>query len=110
MIRFENLIGNGMPSREEREVVDPFGDLLDSIFKGDDPARPNALFLARITWNETRELIYRVYKPEPPHEYLTQMINDKFHPRLFDYRIDHDPNWRLAEWHLKAARPKQIPG
>ena len=22
----------------------------------------------------------------------------------FDYRIDNDPEWKLAEWHLKAAR------
>ena len=109
MIRFESLIGNGMPSREEREAVDPFGDLLDSIFKGDDPAKPNAIFLARVTWNAKRELIYRVYEPELSHEYLTRMINEKFHPRPFDYRIDHDPDWKLAEWHLKAARPRHAP-
>lgn len=103
MIRVEGVIENGMPAREEREVVDPFEDLLDSIFKGDDPGKPNALFLARITWNKTRELIYRVYEPEPAHEYLTRMINENFHPRPFDYRIENDPEWKLTEWHLKAV-------
>jgi hypothetical protein len=104
MIDFESLIENGMPSKEEREVVDPFGDSLDAVFKGDDPEKPNALFLARITWNRTRELIYRVFEPEPPHQYLTRMIDEKTHPRPFDYRIDNDPEWKLAEWPLKAAR------
>jgi hypothetical protein len=104
MIDFEDLIENGMPSKAEREVVDPFGDSLDAVFKGDDPEKPNALFLARITWNRTRELIFRVYDPKPPHEYLSRMIAEKNHPRQFDYRIDDDPEWKLAQWHLKAAR------
>ncbi len=104
MIEFESLVANGMPSAEEREVVDAFGDALDAIFKGDDPEKPNALFLARITWNKTRELIYRVYDPEPCHQYLTRVINEKTSPRPFEYRIDNDPEWKLAKWHLDAAK------
>jgi len=84
--------------------MDHFGDSLDAIFKGDDPDKPNALFLARITWNKTRELIYRVYEPEPCHQYLTRMINEKTSPRAFDYRIDNDPEGKLAEWHLNATK------
>jgi hypothetical protein len=104
MIEFQSLADNGMPSTEEREVVDPFGDSLDATFKGDNPERPNALFLARITWNKARELIYRVYEPEPCHQYLTRMINEKTSPRPFDYRIDNDPEWKLAAWHLRATK------
>ncbi len=104
MIHFEDLIENGMPSMAERDIVDPFGDSLDAVFKGDDEEKPNALFLARITWNRTRELIYRVYEPKPPHDYLSRLIAEKNHPRAFDYRIDNDPQWALARWHLKAAR------
>lgn len=104
MILFEDLIENGMPSPAEREIVDPFGNALDAVFKGDDVEKPNALFLARITWNRTRELIYRVHNPEPPHEHLSRMIAAKNHPRPFDYRIDHDPEWSLAQWHLRAAK------
>ena len=58
MIDFEDLIDNGMPSKSEREIVDPFGDRLDLLIKGDDLEKPNALFLARITWNKTRKLIW----------------------------------------------------
>lgn len=107
MIEFNDLIENGMPSQGERDVIDPFGDNLDLIFKGDNPDKPNALFLARITWNETRELIYRVYEPDPIHNYLQELIQKKSSPRDFDYRIDPDEDWQLAEWHLKSAQPSK---
>jgi hypothetical protein len=103
MLRFEELIANGMPSTAEREVVDPYCDLLDSDFKGDDLDKPNSLFLARITWNKTRELIYRVFDPEPIDRYLVDVIDNQRHTRPFDYRIDHDPEWKLARWHLGAG-------
>jgi hypothetical protein len=110
LISFRDLIENGMPSIKEREVVDPYGDLLDSVFKGDDPKKPNALFLARITWNKTRELIYRVFDPEPIHQFLQQQIKDRKHPREFDYRIDPDKDWKLAKWHLGTLKAQPSAG
>jgi hypothetical protein len=107
MLNFEDLIANGMPSRGEREVIDPYGDILDSVFKGNDSQKPNALFLARITWNKTRELIYRVFEPQPIHNYLQKVIREKSWPRSFDYRIDPDPQWKLAEWHLNTSGVKR---
>lgn len=107
MVRFKDLMeGNGMPSRAERAIVDPFGDGLDAQFKGPATKKPNALFLARITWNGTRELIYRVFDPEPANGFLQEMIAAKSYPRDFDFRIDHDPEWKLAEWHLSAVKRK----
>lgn len=103
MLQFDDLIENGMPSATEREIVDPFGDLLDAKFKGENPEKPNALFLARITWSKTRELIYRVFDPEPADQYLVNLIESKKYPRHFDYRIDPDQQWKLAEWHLNAC-------
>jgi hypothetical protein len=103
MLQCEDLILNGMPSKAERDVIDPFGDALDAIFKGDDSDKPNSLFLARITWNESRELIYRVFNPEPANEYLQKLIASHDYPRPFDFRIDHDPEWNLAAWHLTAG-------
>ena len=105
----ESLIDNGMPSVEERLVVDSFGESLDSVFKGDDQEKPNALFLGRITWNGTRELIYRVFDPEPPHLYLKRVIEESTNPRGFDYRIDDDPEWKLAKWHLTAGKQNPAP-
>jgi hypothetical protein len=103
MLQFEDLILNGMPSRSERKVVDAWGDVLDAVVKGDDPDKPNALFLARITWNGTRELIYRVYEPEAANQYLVNVIDSKSYSRNFDYRMEHDPGWELAKWHLSAC-------
>ena len=85
-----------MPSQAEHQVVDPFGDVLDSAFKGDDLDKPNALLLARITWNGTRELIYRVFDPESANHYLTKVIETGTHPKQLDYRMEHDLEWKLA--------------
>lgn len=100
MFDLEDLVNNGMPSKQEQVVIDAYGDLLDSDIKGANKEKPNALFLARITWNKTRELIWRVYDPEIAHKYLQQIIADNSSPREFDYRIDPDEEWKLAKWHL----------
>ena len=103
MLQFEDLVLNGMPSQSERELVDSWGDLVDAAIKGENPDKPNALFLARITWNATRELIYRVYEPEAVNRYLVHVIESKSYPRNFDYRMEHDPEWELAKWQLSAG-------
>ena len=100
MFHFVDTIENGMPSTKERELLDEIGELFDTNIKGPDKEKPNALFLARITWNSTRELIWRVYEPELAHKYLQQVIEDNSSPVWFDYRIDPDKEWKLAEWHL----------
>ncbi|KKX46462.1 DUF695 domain-containing protein [Sphingobacterium sp. IITKGP-BTPF85] len=100
MIDLDDLIDNGMPSKSEVEVIDNYGDYLDNEIKGPDKDKPNALFLARITWNKTRELIWRVYDPEISNSFLQEIITANSSPRQFDYRIDPDNNWELAKWHL----------
>jgi hypothetical protein len=95
-----DLIGNGKPSRSEVALLYEFGDKLDATFKGSDQEKPNALFLGRITWQFTRELLYRVFEPEPIDPTLKTIIDSKDHPRWFDYRISHDRDWKLAEWYL----------
>ena len=99
MLQLEDLIDNGMPSAAERQIVDPYGELLASEFTGSEE-KPNALFLARITWNGTRELIFRVHEPEPVHRYLQEHIAAGNPPREFDFRIDPDENWALTAWHF----------
>lgn len=102
IIDFTDLIENGMPSQADRDVVDPFGDELDEKLKAP-PELPNALFLARITWNGRRQLLYRVYDPEQAHEYLQSVIKNRSHPREFDFRMEDDPEWKHAEWFLDAV-------
>lgn len=103
MLQLDDLIENGMPSQAEREVIDRFGDQLDAAIKGEQPDKPNALFLGQITWNDTRELLWRVFDPEAVQAYLQSILNADadVRPRPFDYRMDHDPEWNLAQWHLQ---------
>ena len=100
MIYLKDLIENGMPSRTEEVIVYEYGILLDENIKGQDKKKPNALFLARITWNKTRELIWRVFDPEITNTFLRQIISENSSPRPFDFRIDSDDDWELAKWHL----------
>jgi Family of unknown function (DUF695) len=108
MLHCRDLAANGMPSKDEQRVLDDFGNHVHQLFIADSE-KPNALFLARITWNATRELIYRVYDPEPIHNELTSIIEKESAARPFDYRIDDDPEWKLANWHLNTALAGQSP-
>jgi hypothetical protein len=104
MLECEQLIENGMPSRNEVKIIDEYGDFLDDKIKGNNKEKPNALFLARITWNASRELIWRIFDPDITNNFLKGIIDSKDHSREFDYRIDHDSEWKLAEWHLRKRK------
>lgn len=96
-IEFEELIDNGMPSVEEREIVDPFGDKLESEIK----AGGNALFLIRETWNGTRCLIWRVYDPDIANQHLEYLADNFQYPRQFNWHMSHDPEWGKAKWYFE---------
>ena len=100
IIDFEETVENGMPSEEEREIVDPFCDKLDEEIK----AGGNALFLVRETWNKTRRLVWRVYDPEIAHQHLQYLVDHHRHPRPFDWRMEQDVEWDQAEWYFKQLR------
>ena len=104
MINLEDLIENGMPSKEERKIIDKFESQIDLLLKGPEADKPNVIFLARITWNETRELMWRIYNPEAANQMLQTIIDKNESPRQFDYRIDCDEEWELAEWILKEHK------
>ena len=104
IIDFENVIENDMPSQQERDVMDEFEERFSSLLKGPDSEKPNALFLARITWNKTRELIWRVYQPEAANKLLETVIEQNQYSRPFDYRLEYDKDWKLAEWHLEGHK------
>ena len=79
-----------------------FEQYLSRIATGPDSEKPNALFLARIDWKESRELIWRVYDPKFVDKPLREILDTEVPPREFDYRIDPDDEWELAEWHLNV--------
>lgn len=106
VIDLKLLIDNGMPSIEEREVVDPFGDEIEKEICGN-PEMPNALFLARVTWNATRELVFRVFDPEVANGYLQKLISSKDYIREFDFRMEHDLNWEKTKFYLESEIKKR---
>ena len=101
LVHFDDLIDDGMPSIQDRTRVEEFEDEIAEKITGVDKKKPNALYLGRITWNKTRELIWRVYEPEPVDELLRKVINEKEYRLPFDYKIEPDDTWELTNWHLK---------
>jgi hypothetical protein len=91
----------GLLSSHGEEAINKLKAQFDKDFRGPDLTKPNALFLAIIEWNATVELIWRVYDPEPIYSYLNRLLASKNYAYPFDFRIDNDPSWKLAEWHLK---------
>lgn len=103
MLNFENLIENGMPERSDILKAEKFENFLDGKIKGEYKEKPNGLFLARITWNKTRELIWRIYDAEQTNTFLTELIDRKDYPFEFDFKMESDEKWKLAEWHLNSC-------
>jgi hypothetical protein len=97
LICCDDLVENRLPSADEQKVLYEFEDRLASFITADG----NALFLARVTHDARREIIWRVQEPEALHSVLKEILASKDYPREFDYRIESDPQWRKTEWHLK---------
>ncbi len=89
---------NGMPTKDEMEVMRGLDDAFDTNLTKDH----NAVILARITWNRTRQHLYRVHDPEIANAYLQSVIKAEKPVREFDYRMESDPNWALAEQYLSV--------
>jgi hypothetical protein len=99
LIRYDDIVRNRLPSDDEQKILYVFGDKLDSLIK----VRGNALFLARVTHDGHREIIWRVHNPDAADSILKDLLRVKDYPREFDYRMDEDPNWEKAQWYLKKA-------
>ena len=100
IIDYEELIEKGMPSQEERDIVDPFCDKIDEEIK----AGGNALFLIRETWNGTRRMVWRVYDPEIADAHLKYILEHHRYPRQFDYHMAQDIEWEQAEWYFNQIK------
>lgn len=83
-------------------VID-YVEKLDKDIKGR-TGDPNALFLARIIWNGTCEVIWQIKDPEPVHQYLADIIKSNSYPRELDYRIENDKKWKKMSFYQKLAK------
>ncbi|WP_156495056.1 DUF695 domain-containing protein, partial [Oleiphilus sp. HI0128] len=90
----------GLTLPEEAKEIEPFCQQLDVDLR----AGGNAVPLARITWNKTRELLFRVYNPVQADELIKSIIEADTTPRPFSYTIDPDEDWKMSEVYLKSFR------
>ncbi len=100
MLHFNEVKENGLPYIIDHKKVENFESQL-GLRLNSDRQKPNALFLGRITWNKSAELIWRIHNAEETNTLIQEILKDKSYPFPFDYRIDPDIDWNLAEWHLK---------
>lgn len=89
----------GMPSKAEMATLEAFGEILRKNIE----AKANAVFVARITCDGTRQFVFRVRDPEAANGYLSSAAEGPNPLRQFEYRMDNDPRWALANEHLRIA-------
>ena len=100
IIDMVETLENGLPAEAEQGVLTRFADELRSHLQADG----NAAILASVTWNGTRQLVLRVRDPERANDYLTSVVDGASPVRQFEYRMEHDPAWALAEQYLAPGR------
>ena len=104
ILSFDDLMENGMPTKKQVLIADKFEDFLDDKIKGRNKEKPNALFLGRVTWNKTRQLLWRIYDPELTNQFLKNIIKNEEYPLEVDYNISIDEEWQYAKWYLESCK------
>jgi len=94
-----DLAENRLPSPAEQQCLYTFEDKLHQLIE----RNGNAAFLARVTHDARRELIWRVRDPEIANSILQKILQTKDHPRAIDYCMEDDPQWEKASWYLNNA-------
>ena len=97
IINYRNCRERGMPSREDVAASVAIEETLNQRL-GD-----NAVFFARITWNKTRQLLYRVLEPETANEALQKYVREPTHPLPFDFEMRFDAEEVYIKWFLDTA-------
>jgi Family of unknown function (DUF695) len=100
IIEMEAYLKSGLPTEPEQEVLSRFADELRTHLETDG----NAAFLASITWDGTRQLMFRVQDPERANAYLTTVVENESPVRQLEYQMEEDPAWELADPCLAPAR------
>jgi hypothetical protein len=93
----EDLGEHGMPTRRENRILLDVGERIEEVVLGSSAGARNALFLARSTWNEARDLHFYVRDPELARTALQTLLDTEHHERSWDFALKHDAQWREAE-------------
>ena len=90
----------GLPTEEEQRTLTTLRETLDRTLLADN----NALWLGSITWNRTRQLVYRVRQPNLANEFLATLVASRAAVRPLEYRMVEDASWGHAEYYLEPLR------
>jgi hypothetical protein len=97
VISCRDVAQHGMPTASEVAILNRLEDSLSRVICRDD----NALFLARITCSGSRELLFRIHDPEIASSQLGQLLSCPESQREWEYRLEEDMTWHLAEPELR---------
>ena len=102
------LVENGMPSGAESKLLFEIGDEIEALILSGctDRGATNALFLARSTWNASRELRFQVHDPEIAHSALQMLLKSREWPRPWEYEMFSDPTWEKAGYVFQLFAPR----
>jgi Family of unknown function (DUF695) len=102
----EDLADNGMPSTAESGILFEIGDEIEkTVLSGvTSNGAANALFLARSTWNELRELYFMVHDPEIAHPALQALLKSRDWSRAWEYEMAEDRAWEKAGYIFQLFR------
>ncbi|WP_116473584.1 DUF695 domain-containing protein [Zobellella maritima] len=99
MIEAKELGDYRMPTPLEQKLLYDFEDTIEPTIK----ANGNALFLARVTHDGRRELVYRIYDPKPLNSYLQNLTQSKAKLRPFEFQMEPDEHWEKASWFIQSV-------
>lgn len=89
---------NGMPTAGESKVLDELGDKIESVLQDATTTHnsTNILFLARVTGDSQRELVYRVHDPELANRILERSVAEH-NVRDWSFTMFHDGEWSAVQ-------------
>lgn len=97
---YVNVDENNWPTSEEFSIMQDYTESIDQALKVQ-PDHPNALFVARVTYNGVCQVVWMLNNPEIAIEYLDGIIAKGNQIREFDYSIEKDPEWKLIDFFLQ---------
>ncbi|MDE5553795.1 MAG: DUF695 domain-containing protein, partial [Muribaculaceae bacterium] len=104
-VKFDETVGDDMPTNPDVVRMQDFSDLLTDKLAGN-PSHPNALFLGRVTGMGETMMMWYVNNPEIAHNYLQGVIESEEYPFHFKYEMVADPKWENAQYWLKPLLKK----
>lgn len=100
LFEYQDVDESLWPSNNEFSIMQEYSEMIIDNIKGD-VEHPNALFVARVTYNGTCEIICMLNNPDLAIEYLDGVISEGRAKREFGYRIEGDPEWESIGWFLQ---------